>query len=205
MTSLTILPTYKIDTYNEVIIKFYKRLSLPNQETWLSRLEKISAFFLGQPYLLGALGEGPAGRFDQSPLYRTDMFDCVTYVNTVLALAYAHDLDSFLKKIIAINYWNAQVAYQNRHHFMSVDWNVANAKLGFVQDVTGQIVDENNAPIAETAVAYIDRSNWIRFHQLSHLKLLQPVTSEEANLRLQELHALAKQSKESGAIYLFCH
>ena len=50
------------------------------------RIDAISAQFLGKPYLLGALGEGEQGYYDSSPLYRTDAFDCETYVDTVLAL-----------------------------------------------------------------------------------------------------------------------
>ncbi len=58
------------------------------------RVEAISELFLGVPYKLGALGEGPGGEFDRDPLIRFDAFDCTTFVETVMALALNSDLDS---------------------------------------------------------------------------------------------------------------
>ena len=89
----------------------------------------------------GAAGEGHEGHFDQAPLYRFDCFDCVTYVNTVLALALSHDVVSFQKNLVRVGYRGAQLAYSHRHHFMSVDWNVHNQSIGLVKDITTEIVD----------------------------------------------------------------
>ncbi len=48
---------------------------------------KNSESFLGSPYLLSPLGEGKG--IDADPLYRFDKFDCLTFVETVLAKSYA--------------------------------------------------------------------------------------------------------------------
>ncbi len=48
---------------------------------------KNSSDFLGTPYLLSPLGEGKG--IDPDPLYRFDKFDCLTFVETVLAKSYA--------------------------------------------------------------------------------------------------------------------
>lgn len=190
---ITYLQRYNVAEYDRAITALYAQLPPRQSETQILRLEQISAYFLGQPYILGALGEGESGRFDQSPLYRTDGFDCVTYVNTVLALFYAGNLSEFKNKMAELNYRNAQVSYQNRHHFMCIDWNKANAQLGLIEDVTHKIVDSSGLSVAMIAQALIDRPNWLHHRQLSDLKLLQPLTIEQAKQRLTELHDLADQ------------
>lgn len=168
----------------------------------LFRLEQISSCSLGRPYLLGALGEGPCGRFDQNPLYRVDAFDCLTYVNTVLALFFSENWADFPKKIIAINYRDSELAYQNRHHFMH-DWNAANAKLGFLQDITQKIV-ENNQPIFRSSQTFIDRPNWFRRRQLEDIKLPPDIPEAERRQRLEELRAFSEQciAEQSDLSYL---
>lgn len=168
----------------------------------LSRLEQISGHFLGCPYLLGALGEGSAGRFDQNPLYRTDAFDCLTYVNTVLALFFAENWADFQTKIIAINYRDSQLAYQNRHHFMH-DWNTDNATVGFLRDIT-QHITENNQPVFRVSNTLIDRPNWFRHRQWEDVKLSPDIPEQERRERLEELHALAEQclAEQSDVPYL---
>src|SRR5688572_7398635 len=72
---------YDMAVYDHKITDFFN-----NQPISSDALLKTAAFFLDAPYLLEPLGEGPDGVYSQEPLYRTDRFDCVTYVDTVLAL-----------------------------------------------------------------------------------------------------------------------
>lgn len=125
----------------------------------LDRIEKLSAFFLGRPYLGGALGEGSNGEVDQSPLVRDDAFDCLTYVNTVLAMAIADTPKACLEWLLKLNYYDAIPCFKNRFHFMSVDWNPQNQKNGIIEDVTQEIVGSNKA-ILKVASGEIDRPNW---------------------------------------------
>lgn len=125
-----------------------------------ARVDYLTRAFMGKPYLTNPQGEGIDAQFDQSPLYRFDGFDCVTFVNTILALALSHDLPSFEKKMVQINYYNDSVTFDNRFHFMSVDWNPQNQKNQIVKDITTTVVDENKNPIAEFAQGEIDRPNW---------------------------------------------
>lgn len=165
----------------------------------IQRFEKISEFFLGQPYLRGALGEGEGARFDQSPLFRTDAFDCLTYVNTVLALYFSHNLHDFEHKIVTINYRHDHISYENRHHFMSVDWNKENARLGFLHDATGEIKNKNGRSPALLSETLIDRPNWFRFRQLNDLKLNPPLEHSASLQRLHELRSIAdKLTAEVG-------
>ena len=62
-------------------------------------IDLTSAYFINTPYKLGPLGEGPEGLFDQDPLYSFDVFDCTTFVETVMALHYSKNMDEFKKNI----------------------------------------------------------------------------------------------------------
>lgn len=125
-----------------------------------ARVEYISRFLLGKPYLVNPQGEGVDSAFDSAPLYRFDGFDCVTFVNNVLALALSHDEQSFKKNLLKINYHHATPLYENRFHFMSADWNIQNQKNKVVQDITTKIIDKKNNVIAEYAEGDIDRPSW---------------------------------------------
>src|SRR5438105_5821329 len=96
-TEITHIKPYDTKKADAVIITLYKTLPELRKRDLLQRITAVSGYFLGEPYLLGALGEGEKSNFDQSPLYRTDAFDCVTYVNTVLAIAMGKDLQGFKK------------------------------------------------------------------------------------------------------------
>lgn len=157
------------------------------------RFEKISEFFLGQPYLRGALGEGAEARFDQSPLFRADAFDCLTYVNTVLALFFSQNWRDFHTKIAALNYRHGNISYENRHHFMSVDWNKENSRLGFIQDRTREIKNNRGKSLALLSKTLIDRPNWFRCRQLNDLKLTPALEMTESLLRLDELRSLGDE------------
>lgn len=125
-----------------------------------SRIDFLTSYFLSKPYLVNPQGEGENAEIDSAPLYRLDGFDCVTYVNTVLALALSHDEHSFLRALLKINYYDATPLFQNRFHFMSVDWNPQNQKNSILRDITKTIVDEKNKPIYRLAEGEIDRPGW---------------------------------------------
>src|SRR5271169_5922701 len=73
------------------------------------RVEAVSELFLGVPYKLGSLGEGPDGEFDRDPLIRFDAFDCTTFVETVMALSLDSDLDSAMRTLQKIRYKDGQI------------------------------------------------------------------------------------------------
>lgn len=90
----------------------------PNAE----RIARASALLLGRPYHT----EHPSlYATTPRPLIITQL-DCMTYVNTVLALTYAHDLASLTAAWLAMNY-KPHAGYQAaaQHHFLSADWHPA--------------------------------------------------------------------------------
>lgn len=198
------IDSYNIASYNKTIAWLYRNAPSLKSMDFANRVQHISAIFLGRPYLLGAAGEGHEGRFDQAPLYRFDAFDCVTYVNSILALALSHDVVSFRKNLIRIAYRGAQLDYSHRHHFMSVDWNVHNQSIGLVKDITSEIVDKKGNPIYKNAETMIDRPNWFRHRSYEDIRLLQKITEDEMDNLLSEMRAIGEQvsSQENSLPYL---
>ena len=95
------------------------------------RMAAISEPLLGTPYLNDAAGEG-WGK-DPDPPARYDAFDCLTFVEEVLALALAGDPTGAAGIRQQLRYaGGTPVTYDNRNHFMLQEWvprNVANANL----------------------------------------------------------------------------
>ena len=122
------------------------------------RIEAISSRFLGHPYVLGPLGEGP-GAYDKDPLYRFDVFDCTTFVETVMALSLAKDFKDFERLMNLIRYKDGVVSFVARNHFTDADWIPNNASAGFLRDITQTVAGKNGAKVA---TAVIDKAAWYR-------------------------------------------
>ncbi len=106
-----------------------------------SRVELISRLFLGRPYLFfGPLGEGLSAEYDQDPLYRTDGFDCTTYLETILALNRSQNIEEFESKMNLIRYKNGIIHFTTRNHFTEIDWNPELQRTGILREVTHSIL-----------------------------------------------------------------
>lgn len=149
-----------LENSDRALCKLYHSLNSKPRSELSKRITAISSEFIGKPYLLGALGEGNRGSYDQSPLYRFDAFDCETYVDTVLALALANDTASFKQRINQIRYREGHVSYVDRNHFTCLDWNQNNQRQGFIKDITTTIHNENNQSVAKLARALINKPAW---------------------------------------------
>lgn len=125
-----------------------------------ARIDYLSHLLLNKPYIVNPQGEGIHAEFDTAPLYRFDGFDCVTFVNNILALALSQNASDFEKKLLQINYYHAIPTYENRFHFMSIDWNSENQKNKIIRDITREICDKKNTIIAEIAEGEIDKPAW---------------------------------------------
>lgn len=73
--------------------------------------------FLEKPYISQPLGEG-----EDAPRFRFDGFDCMTYVETCLALAMSEWSGEILKNLDRIRYRDGKVGFHERCHFVSADW-----------------------------------------------------------------------------------
>lgn len=103
------------------------------------RLRTLSAMFLGAIYKYGPLGEGPKGRYDRDPIFRLDRVDCVTFIETVMALALSHSLRETKIRLQKIRYKHGLIQYRYRNHFTATQWLVENHKAGYIKVITDQI------------------------------------------------------------------
>ncbi len=179
-----IIKPYSVSYYDRTISGLYTQLG--DTQNMPKRVDLISSYFLGKPYLLGALGEGPHGLFDKNPLYRTDAFDCTTFVNTVLALAEADNLTEFQRMIIDIRYKNSVPDFFNNHHFIKIDWNLYNQKKGYLRDITSEMDAE-----VKTTNMLINKPAWYRRLPPTSIKSFSPLSKKEANQLLTNLHQYA--------------
>ena len=120
-------------------------------------IDKISSSFKGIEYSLNPLGENFG--IDNDPLYRFDKFDCLTYVETVLALHFAKNKDEFETIINNIRYSNGKVSFETRNHFTNPDWIRNNHK--YVSDITNNIATKLNI-VPSISFITLDRSNWFK-------------------------------------------
>ena len=159
------------------------------------RLDQISRSFLDKPYEGNSLGEGPDAPYDQGPLYRTDAFDCETYVDTVVAIALAPDLNHFTQCIKHIRYDNGDVSFIKRNHFASLDWNQNNQRVGVFNDITTTLINQKGEPAALFAKTLINKPEW--YKQLDKERIRLPHASPEEQSR--QLKALRREGKHLKA------
>ncbi len=174
------------------IQKIYQQYDTAASNNLAKRIELFSRIFLGKSYLWDALGEGETGFFDQYPLYRTDAFDCETYVDTVLALALSHDAPTFEQYIINIRYHQGKVSFIHRNHFTCLDWNRNNQRQGILEDITYRIKNRQGQSIAQYAKAYIDKPSWYQHMTIDRIRINHASDVE----RQQRLKLLAAQGSK---------
>ncbi len=171
---------------NKTITTLYHSIESTSNNSVLSRLDWFSAYFKNSPYVLGSLGEGESARYDQYPLYRTDAFDCDTYVNTVLALTLSNSLTTFQRCINNLRYSNGHVSYINRRHFTSLDWNATHQNRGILKDITLSIKDKNHHSVALYVTTPIDKAMWYEHKTLTTIRIAGGTTKLKEQ-RLAEL------------------
>jgi Protein of unknown function (DUF1460) len=99
----------------------------------VSRIDVLSRQFLGYPYkpnpLIGSAGT--AEMFTAS----LDEFDCVTYIETIVALARAYKVDDFIEWLRKIRYERGRIQWEKRNHYMTL-WIRNNVRKGIVRPVS---------------------------------------------------------------------
>ena len=98
-----------------------------------SRIEKLSRYFLGRAYQPDPL----IGSANKAEVFTAalDGFDCVTYIETVLALSRARNVDDFADRLRKIRYERGVVQWQRRNHYMTL-WIRNNVREGLLRPVS---------------------------------------------------------------------
>lgn len=181
--------------YDQPFIQFYQTHPALYTESLQTRVVTIADYFLNQPYQFEPLGEGEQGRYSTLPLYRGDQFDCVTFVDTVLAMAHSSDFTQFQQSFLKIRYLNQKIDYTQRSDwFTDLEWNPHLQNLGYIKDITATFVDENNQPVTKIATAIINKPAYYTQKTTANLNLPQ-LSEDELAKRLTELKAEGKKFK----------
>ena len=176
------------------IVKMYRQINQRQNLSLLTdRIDWISSRFVDKPYFLGALGEGSHARYDQYPRYRTDAFDCLTYVNTVLSLAFAHDLTSFKLWMRRLNYKNHRYSFLDRNHFIEI------STRSRLKDITSDFLDKQGHILAKNAYTLIDQPGWYRRLPADKIRLLMP-DAHEKHVRWLELKSKGQHLEKKRAV-----
>jgi hypothetical protein len=95
-------------------------------------MESLSRHFLGRPYIANSL----VGSASTPEVFTVslDAFDCVTYMEAVLALAASVSAQDFIPNLQQIRYNDGKIAWLNRNHYMT-DWINNNVRAGWVRRV----------------------------------------------------------------------
>jgi N-acetylmuramoyl-L-alanine amidase-like len=157
------------------------------------RVEAISELFLGVPYKLGALGEGPGGEFDRDPMIRFDAFDCTTFVETVMALALNSDLDRATRTLQKIRYKDGQIGYATRNHFIELDWVPNNVRTGYLRDITSDVAGRDAVKVHKA----ISKRRW--YLRKSPASLEGGFSKEEKQHLVSKLRHLGKRFPDERA------
>jgi hypothetical protein len=103
-------------------------------------MQELGLFFSGKPYVAGIL-DAPG---EESLICRLDGFDCVTFVETTLAMARAveqqdYSVQAFADGVRASRYRDAELdGYCSRVHYFT-EWVVENEARGTVRDISQSI------------------------------------------------------------------
>jgi hypothetical protein len=97
------------------------------------RIEVISRHFLGRPYQTNPL----IGSADSAEVFTAsiDQFDCVTYIETVVALARASTVDGFIEWLRKIRYERGRIQWDRRNHYITL-WIRNNVREGIIRRVS---------------------------------------------------------------------
>jgi hypothetical protein len=121
----------KKSAVSEEVERIFK--SLASEGNLAKRIDAISARFLDCPYVTNSLVGSP--ELPEQLVIKLDGFDCVTYMETVLALALSDTAEQFKNNLIRIRYQDGEVEWQKRNHYM-VDWWRNNEQQGLIEDLT---------------------------------------------------------------------
>jgi len=97
------------------------------------RIDFLSRQFLGHPYKPNPL----IGSADTAEVFTAsfDGFDCVTYIETVVALARASNVDDFTEWLRKIRYERGRIEWQRRNHYMT-QWIRNNVRDAIIKPVS---------------------------------------------------------------------
>jgi hypothetical protein len=104
------------------------------------RIQLVTDPFLGTPYVLGNMGEGPDGDGrDKDPRFNVTSTDCTTFVEHAMAFALSTDVAAARKRLDQIRYTKGAVNYGTRRHWPEAQWVPGLIEEGYLKDATADV------------------------------------------------------------------
>ncbi len=93
-------------------------------------MHRLADMFVGRPYIANSLIGGP--HEPEKLVVNLEAFDCVTFIESILALARSSSPTGFIKELKEIRYRQGLVDWAARLHYFS-DWMKSNQRRGIVR------------------------------------------------------------------------
>ncbi|CAM3327560.1 N-acetylmuramoyl-L-alanine amidase-like domain-containing protein [Rhodothermus bifroesti] len=151
-------------------------------------LQAVGLWFQGAPYVAGLLDEAPV----ETLLTPLDRFDCVLFVESVLALAQTIALgdtrmETFQRRVEALRYRDGRLGgYCTRLHYFT-DWIDDNARRGMVRDIT-QVL---GGKLVQRPIAFMS-THRMRYPKLQSDSTWQCLRAVETALSQRKRYVLSK-------------
>ena len=113
---------------------------------------------VGRRYQLSPLGEGSG--LDPDPRFRLDAFDCLTFVETAIALGSSRTVEEAARALDDIRYQGGP-AFAARHHEVQAQWIPANLARGWIADVTRDVAGDRAVLLVKEHTA----ASWEAVHR----------------------------------------
>jgi hypothetical protein len=154
-------PGAEIDRLSELLHR-HRGLSCETDGEVQLRMQVLGSELLGSTFTWNPIGEGPLA-WDADPPLVLSRFDCLTYVETVLAMARARSLADVFDDLAQLRYAGRAPRFEHRLHFVSDEWLPAAVQGGILKAGPGPCP----APLAigtrQTGISFtLDRQAWFR-------------------------------------------
>lgn len=152
------------------------------------RIATLGRWFVGSEYVPGTLEVEP-----EQLVVNLRQFDCVTYVESMLAMARVLDdpvptFERFLEELQTIRYRDGRISgYPSRLHYFS-DWILDNQRMGIVTDLTREL---GGVPLDER-IRFMS-SNQEAYSALKAPAVLSMIREQEAALSAADLYYIPQE------------
>ena len=116
--------------------------------TITERMSFYSEIFMGMPYGLTCVGDGPYALYDTNPQLTLDTTNCMVYCEDVLALSISDSYENFFNNLQQIRYKDGIVGMKTRNHYTMADWLPENSWL--LHDVAKTVAGTDARTITRT-------------------------------------------------------
>jgi len=116
--------------------------------TVTERMNFYSQLFMGMPYGLTCVGDGPYALYDTKPQLTFDTTNCMVFCEDVLALSISDSYENFFNNLQQIRYKDGVVGMKTRNHYTMADWLPENSWL--LHDVVKEVAGDKAKTLTRT-------------------------------------------------------